>query len=451
MDNTTEMGFGGDLPPELQVRLADIMARRQLGQSMATRFAGGVLGGRGQRMMSDTVPELSGLMNEYNRGLANAVEAYRQKAAGRPEIPAPADELGGGPGRPATPGNPQEALVEAMLSQYGPLRRLGSTVLNEQMKANAPFTLNPGDQRVIPSMPLVGQPTQTFNNPKVPEHAIPENWMNDLPKGAERLPTDPAGVYRMKGTDGQKDVYQLQYELGKLKGSQKLDSSQIVRDANQNFATVTVVDPLDKSPNPRQITVRVGMFDPQKYIASGGKDQTGIIGASGKETDAGKREGKRQFNMQGLGATLQEAEDLLNGMVRDPETGDLKRGSLPTGSGAGALYDYGASLIGKSPEGAVEATKLKAVAGALTSKMPRMEGPQSDKDTALYKEMAAQVGDATLPVERRKGALTEVKRLWLKYERLNPEAFAERRATAQGDGLPTPEAIAAELARRKKK
>jgi hypothetical protein len=67
---------------------------------------------------------------------------------------------------------------------------------------------------------------------------------------------------------------------------------------------------------------------------------------------------------------------------------------------------------------------MRALGGALVAKMPRMEGPQSDKDVALYRESAGRIGDSTIPIARRKAALETVKELWTKYERLNPDAFA---------------------------
>lgn len=165
--------------------------------------------------------------------------------------------------------------------------------------------------------------------------------------------------------------------------------------------------------------------DPNGTIVIDGRTKQ-VLGKGAKLTDAGKLENKRQFNMQGIGQTIQEAEDILTNKVKPP-----------TGSGIGSAVDTVAGVFGATPSGAAEAQRLKAVGGALVSKMPRMEGPQSDKDVALYKEMAGMVGDSTVPVERRVAALDEVKKLWAKYERLNPDAFAERRA----GGEPPPGAV----------
>jgi hypothetical protein len=76
-------------------------------------------------------------------------------------------------------------------------------------------------------------------------------------------------------------------------------------------------------------------------------------------------------------------------------------------------------LTGTSPKGAAEADKLRVIGGILTSKVPRMEGPQSNVDVQLYRETAGQVGDATLPRSRRLAALDTVERLLAKYEKFN--------------------------------
>lgn len=92
----------------------------------------------------------------------------------------------------------------------------------------------------------------------------------------------------------------------------------------------------------------------------------------------------------------------------------------PTASGMGAMVDDVAGFFGKAPDGAAQAAQLRSISGWLTSNVPRMEGPQSDRDVMQYKEMAALVGDATKPVSIRKAALSSVEDLIKKYGTLNP-------------------------------
>jgi hypothetical protein len=147
----------------------------------------------------------------------------------------------------------------------------------------------------------------------------------------------------------------------------------------------------------------------------------------------GEATARRAFNMGGIGAIIKSAEDILHG--RDPATG--RPMEKPTGSGVGALYDRAAGLVGFSPSGAREAQSLKAAAGALTAKMPRMEGPQSDRDVQLYREMAAEIGNDSMPIDRRVQALEVVKSLWAKYERLNPGAFVDQPQAPGEDAAPS--------------
>ena len=100
-----------------------------------------------------------------------------------------------------------------------------------------------------------------------------------------------------------------------------------------------------------------------------------------------------------------------------------------TGSLTGTAVDVVAGALGKSTEGAQASSKLKAIQGALVAKMPKMSGPQSDKDVLLYREMAGQVGDSTLPVETRKAALETIRQIQERYAKV-PE----------GSSKPAPEA-----------
>lgn len=86
-----------------------------------------------------------------------------------------------------------------------------------------------------------------------------------------------------------------------------------------------------------------------------------------------------------------------------------------TGSRSGSLMDAASAAFGRSTEGAKATAALKTISGQLTSKMPRMEGPQSDKDVQLYKEMAGDLSNDTLPVDTRLAALRQIRLLNQKY------------------------------------
>jgi hypothetical protein len=92
-----------------------------------------------------------------------------------------------------------------------------------------------------------------------------------------------------------------------------------------------------------------------------------------------------------------------------------------TGSQMGAAADATQAFFGGTNEGAKAASQLKIVGGYLTSKVPKMSGPQSDKDAALYREMAGSLGDATVPNEIKEANIAQMKALHQKYVGDNPE------------------------------
>jgi len=120
--------------------------------------------------------------------------------------------------------------------------------------------------------------------------------------------------------------------------------------------------------------------------------------------------GPADMKLTGPGAKIQDAKEVLS--ILDMAEPLLKKS---TGSYLGAGIDAGARAFGVSTPGAEAAAELKALQGALVSKMPKMSGPQSDKDVQLYREMAGQIGDPTLPVKTRQAAANTVRMLNEKY------------------------------------
>jgi hypothetical protein len=51
-----------------------------------------------------------------------------------------------------------------------------------------------------------------------------------------------------------------------------------------------------------------------------------------------------------------------------------------------------------------------------------MEGPQSDKDVALYREMAGRIGDPTVPAAEKRAAVATIRSLQQKYLPQNGDA-----------------------------
>jgi hypothetical protein len=126
-----------------------------------------------------------------------------------------------------------------------------------------------------------------------------------------------------------------------------------------------------------------------------------------------------------LGKDLEFAITELGNITKDGGLIDQS-----TGSGAGRLADLSARFVGQATKGDVAIGKIAPVADLALKMVPRFEGPQSDKDTASYKEAAGQLADATLPTKIRKEAGRTVLRLM--KERKNQ--FATNDMTAEGAG-----------------
>ncbi|WP_363797437.1 hypothetical protein ABU614_19780 [Lysobacter firmicutimachus] len=82
-----------------------------------------------------------------------------------------------------------------------------------------------------------------------------------------------------------------------------------------------------------------------------------------------------------------------------------------TGSAVGAAIDEALGSFGASTAGANATARLKTIAGQLTGKMPRFEGPQSNLDVQLYKDMAGDLANPRVPIARRLAALEQLRRL----------------------------------------
>lgn len=86
-----------------------------------------------------------------------------------------------------------------------------------------------------------------------------------------------------------------------------------------------------------------------------------------------------------------------------------------TGSYAGQAVDEANRFFGRSTEGAQATAELKALEAALIGKMPKMSGPQSDKDVELYRQAAGRISDPTLPRETRKAAVRTIREINQRY------------------------------------
>lgn len=118
--------------------------------------------------------------------------------------------------------------------------------------------------------------------------------------------------------------------------------------------------------------------------------------AFSKQNQANIKNAKDSFGL------IKAATDILNSGA--PSSGRLQN----IGTGIGEFF-------GKSSEASQADSQLEVIGAGLTSKVPRFEGPQSDKDTALYKAAAGDVANPNKPIQSRMAALQTMIAINKKY------------------------------------
>lgn len=131
---------------------------------------------------------------------------------------------------------------------------------------------------------------------------------------------------------------------------------------------------------------------------AGAKAEASAVGTgSGEITVGNKKKGVAALNTL---QTLDLADPLID---------------VATGSATGAAADKVAGFFGKSLDGASATAQLKILQTGLVLGMPRMEGPQSDRDAQLYVEAAGSIGDPTVPRAQKKAAISTIRQLQQRY------------------------------------
>lgn len=151
---------------------------------------------------------------------------------------------------------------------------------------------------------------------------------------------------------------------------------------------------------------------PEKTLAPGERPET--RGEQAEQTELGKGRGTRFNEDYGKVVTSKGSLGLINDARR------IIDNESPTGSWVGSAADTMGEVIGVSVKGAAPAAALKIIGGELISKVPRMEGPQSDRDTQLYKDMAGQIGNDKIPLATRRRALQQLEELASRYTTRGP-------------------------------
>jgi hypothetical protein len=139
----------------------------------------------------------------------------------------------------------------------------------------------------------------------------------------------------------------------------------------------------------------------------------------------------------GAVADVAKQKDAQDALTLLEQAAPLVRGA--TGSTIGAGLDWMAGAVGAAPKGAQNIAQLKAISGMLIAKMPKMSGPQSDKDVQLYREMAGNIGDPSIPTKLKEEAMKTIAEIQSRYAGMqSPELPFAGKASPQGGWSITP-------------
>ena len=129
----------------------------------------------------------------------------------------------------------------------------------------------------------------------------------------------------------------------------------------------------------------------------------GKVNAAGKPSATFEKAANVKAELQkNLGTTITELKDAI-------KPGGLLEKS--TASGAGKVLDAAGNFVGYATEGSIAAASLAPIADMALKMVPRFEGPQSDKDTASYKQAAGELANSSIPVATRKAAAKTIIRI----------------------------------------
>jgi hypothetical protein len=185
------------------------------------------------------------------------------------------------------------------------------------------------------------------------------------------------------------------------------DPAQLVRYVTPQNATVEKIGGGYEVVQPD----KTGLTPPRRIPLSSRQQEVDaaaqLKAAEGQAGAIGAGQGGIIADIQKKGASAKTINNVLD--LADPLI-DASTGSL-----AGAGLDKLAGAFGKSLSGAEASAQLQVLQAGLMLNQPRMEGPQSDADVALYRAAAGQIGDPTVPGGIKKAALKTIRQLQQKY------------------------------------
>lgn len=349
-----------------------------------------------------------------------------------------------GAGGPSTPGQPAPGLLGRLSAAAFPASDASGLTTPEQQRAAQQQGLlsfgtsllansgsQPGPRRGIGS--LIGQALQDGQGASQGgiNSQLQQMLLAAKIKEAQNGGQDPAKVreYQFAQKNGFKGSYQDFLQLGQG-GIGNFNPGQYTPESLEDYlASRTPENPIGDvsllqryvAPAAPVVTDVAGVKTVVQPTRGGGPVQQQPLTTLPATVDAGRqiKEGEAvgaatgKATGEALGGIQKKGIEAGNvlGML-DQAEGLI---DISTGSGAGAAVDSVAGFFGFAPDGAQAAASLKVLQSNLVLGLPRLEGPQSDRDTALYKEAAAQIGDPSIPAATKKAALKTVREIQERY------------------------------------
>lgn len=161
---------------------------------------------------------------------------------------------------------------------------------------------------------------------------------------------------------------------------------------------------------------------PEDVPANAAAKSNAVADATARGTKTGAASGTEEvkyIQAPEVAALIKEAKDLL------PKA---------TSGGAQTMFRDAAAFFNEATPGSKIDTKLNVLGTKLTAKVPRFEGPQSDRDIAEYKTAAGDLANTKLPYETRLAAADTIEALNNKY--LPKEGVASAGTTPVAPSIP---------------
>ncbi|MFA5135692.1 MAG: hypothetical protein WC505_07975 [Patescibacteria group bacterium] len=258
------------------------------------------------------------------------------------------------------------------------------------------------------------------------------------PNGKVIVGDKNAGTMKYGDIDGNPAVMGVydpatQQRIADVKAGAKIDQvpmsdGSTLTTRMRNVPTVTM------SPDQESAEIaRLNATDPNAMSRADYQAQIGVSQTPGAKK-AQEESAKNQADIAAESAKKQVSASRMLQLLESPYEGKTIDTLIKesTGSGLGSLRDSLSGAVGVSTEGSKALASLRTLQGHLTSNVPRMQGPQSDKDVEMYKEMAGKIADPFTPADVKLKSYNTIKEIMQRQSGYENPSASQLSAPASG-------------------